>query len=379
MRIFRTGDTFPSTTTSSIFLLGPVDRDDPYTGWQEEALSLLKAKGYKGDVFVPIPEFPTKLSFQEIVAWEQKARNRADIKLIWVPRTPDLPGFTTNVEFGEDYKNKNIVFGTPPGALSVRYLKKLAGQQNLPVYETLQETVDAAFFKAGAGVTRYGGECSVPAYIFKNPSFQTWYKRLQANQHRLDGVEVLWTHFVGKEKNFLFSFALHVDVQVEGENRNKDNEFVLFRPSMSVVIGKEAGKSLELTRLVIINEFRSPCAGHVTESPGGSSFKPNADPKETAAKEFEEETGIAVHPSRVEYHSTRQVASTFGAHEVHLFWVDLPSEQIDALEKSIDSGKTFGNRSETELTYVKILRVPDLWNTNMDFAMLGMYWSVLGQ
>ena len=55
-----------------------------------------------------------------------------------------LPGFTSNVEFGEWMKSGKVILGYPEGAPKMRYLHMKANTYDIPVFHTLKETLDCA-------------------------------------------------------------------------------------------------------------------------------------------------------------------------------------------------------------------------------------------
>ena len=52
-------------------------------------------------------------------------------------------GFTTNVEYGLFVKSGKIILGYPPRAQKMKYLDHLARKYNVPVFHTMEETLDA--------------------------------------------------------------------------------------------------------------------------------------------------------------------------------------------------------------------------------------------
>jgi hypothetical protein len=80
------------------------------------------------------------------VEWEFAGLEQANALLFWVPRDlDDLPGFTTNVEFGRYVGSGRMIYGRPEGRPHNRYLdwlyQKLTGQS---AHETLVSAVQAA-------------------------------------------------------------------------------------------------------------------------------------------------------------------------------------------------------------------------------------------
>jgi 8-oxo-dGTP pyrophosphatase MutT (NUDIX family) len=266
----------------------------------------------------------------------------------------------------------------------MQYLEWWADQEGVPGYNDLYTLLEDAVEKLGAGATRSGGEREVPLHLWSKPEFQTWLSLQKAQGNRLDGAQVVWTFRVGKNKETTFLWALHVDVWVASEKRSKTNEVVLFRPDISSIVvycrpPDRAGWDWLLdTEIVLVEEFRSPVAnnlGMVREVPGGSSTKPGIDPGTLAAKELEEETGLAISEDRFKFVGWRQVASTLSAHRAHVYAVELTPEEMLALRWD---DQTHGNHDETEYTFTRVLTVVDLLgDQSMDWANLGMLLQAL--
>src|SRR5262249_46041807 len=114
----------PDVLTKSIFLAGPSPRKDDDPNWRPEAVEALRKAGFEGTLFLPVPrdgKWPENYADQ--VDWERKHLAIADVIAIWCPRDLErLPGFTTNVEFGEWLQSGKLLYGRPDGAPSTRYL-----------------------------------------------------------------------------------------------------------------------------------------------------------------------------------------------------------------------------------------------------------------
>ena len=55
--------------------------------------------------------------------WEREGLTKASIIVFWIPRSlPDMPAFTTNVEFGYWLHSKKIIYGRPDDAVKIKYL-----------------------------------------------------------------------------------------------------------------------------------------------------------------------------------------------------------------------------------------------------------------
>ncbi|MDL2295940.1 nucleoside 2-deoxyribosyltransferase domain-containing protein [Lachnospiraceae bacterium OttesenSCG-928-E19] len=137
-----------NTDHKSVFLAGPtyrIDKKNPYDfnrGWRADAVKYFQELGFDGAIYIPEP-MPG--NFKNQIDWENHHLARADVILFWIPRDLKiLPGFTTNVEFGEWLKSGKIVLGSPRGAEKMRYLIHRAKQNNVPVTDNLMATVRSA-------------------------------------------------------------------------------------------------------------------------------------------------------------------------------------------------------------------------------------------
>jgi ADP-ribose pyrophosphatase YjhB (NUDIX family) len=345
------------------------------TDWRKEALSILREKGYDGVVFVPEPFMD---GYEKQVDWENDCLNRADCILFWVPRGLDLPGFTTNVEYGEWMKSGKVVLGYPKNAERMRYLDYKAKENFIQITNSLPEAINQALSFIGEGANRKDGETCVPSFIWNTEAFQNWYKNLKEVGNRLESARVEWSFRVGPEKKIVFAWVLHVDVYITKEKRHKTNEFVFARGDICVAAAIHASKDHPISdsRIVLIKEFRSPVSnrdGYVHELPGGSSKK-KEDIETIVAKEFEEEISVKIGKSRFDYVGTRQLCSTLSAHRAHLFVTMLTDDEMNEITKNVD--KTHGVKDDTEKTYIEILSLKDIiGDSNIDWSMMGMIFS----
>ena len=126
---------------SSIFLVGPTPRNKNVKSWRLEAIDILVKKEWGGFVLVPEP-YSCPDSKSEIIwpdyttqcEWEYFGLEKCEIIVTWVPRQlPDMPAFTTNIEFGRYVDSGRLYYGRPDGAPHTSYLdwmyKKLTGRQ----------------------------------------------------------------------------------------------------------------------------------------------------------------------------------------------------------------------------------------------------------
>lgn len=393
MEIVYTGEEMPEKFTKSIFLAGPSRRPDQeeLESWRNDALDILRDKGYDGVVFCPETrdgKFSENFDYDDQIAWEHKHFNVADCILFWVPRDLSLdkkgkmklPAFTTNAEWGCWCDSGKVVFGCPPDIekRKNKYLKYYADFYKVPSGDTLTETIDAALEMLDEGAERSDGERYVPLFIWKTPAFQSWYKTQTDAGNTLNHAELLYT-FRPRYKKFVFLWVLKVNVHIKEENRDKENEFVLARTDISSVCLYHKGDTQLGTKVVLIKEFRSPANtedGFVRELPGGSSVTPETNPEITAAEEVQEETGFYLASDRLKIHGARQLMGAFSSHKSHLYSAELDDEELKWF-KSQD-GIAHGKIEDTERTFIEVYSVGELLKNNLiDWANLGMIFSVI--
>ena len=108
----------------SIFLAGPTPRGENVISWRTNACEFLEENGFDGVVYVP--EYSTwkpKGDYVDQAQWERDALLNASVIAFWIPRElPDMPAFTTNVEFGYWIHTGKVIYGRTDDARKIRYL-----------------------------------------------------------------------------------------------------------------------------------------------------------------------------------------------------------------------------------------------------------------
>ncbi|HEX4418748.1 MAG TPA: nucleoside 2-deoxyribosyltransferase domain-containing protein [Kofleriaceae bacterium] len=388
MQVIYASEPLPSAVRSSVFLAGPTPRTAEVASWRPAALALLAARGYDGTVFVPETRDRGPLrSYLGQVSWELDALARADCILFWIPRElAQLPGFTTNVEFGYWARSGKCILGAPPGAPKLAYLDELAGRLGIARVDDLAAAVDRALGVLGAGAERRGGECEVPLEIFQSRAFQRWYAAQRAAGNTLEGAHVEWVLRV-VDRRFLMYWALHVRIHVAAEGRIKKNEVVLARPDTAQVVLYHRDPRDGQATFALIREFRSAAAtrdGLVHEHCGGSSFEAEAaaagadDPRAIAVAELAEEVGLRVDAARLRPLGARQLAPTMSSHRAHAFAVELDATELAALRAQAASGAVHG-ADAGERTSLELWTLDELVrDERVDWGTLGMAVAALG-
>lgn len=108
----------------SIFLAGPTPRGENAVSWRTNACKMLEEIEFDGVIYVP--EYSTwkpKEDYVDQAMWEREALTESTVILFWIPRNlPDMPAFTTNVEFGYWLHSGKVIYGRPDSAAKIKYL-----------------------------------------------------------------------------------------------------------------------------------------------------------------------------------------------------------------------------------------------------------------
>jgi hypothetical protein len=395
MDVVYAGESLPATTTLTLFLAGPTPRaasgSPAVRAWRQEALVLLEAMGFKGQVLIPEPRDGWSPDYDGQIAWECAMRACADVLVFWVPRrlagwrdswskwlpavwrgVGPMPAFTTNIEFGEDLPTGRVVYGRPDSAPKNRYLdaryRDATGREPC---RTLEETLRAALQAAGTPVERTGAARDVPACIWRAPTFQNWWSARHAAGQRVDAVGVTRLSGGMEPGATPFFWAIRPTVWVPEEGRHKSNEVAFGRPDVACVVPVLTDGPM--WELAAIEEVRIPgqtANGRVLEWPGGSDPFGSTDMVVVALSELEEELGVSgVDPGRLVPLSVRQVAATSCIHRCHAFALLLTYAESQELRARV--GRVLGADGE-ERTQLVLLPVDDWERAAMDWTHVGV-------
>lgn len=132
-----------------IFLAGPCIREKHYglfQNWRDTAINLFEEYGFEGDIFSPEPF--CKNGYEVQIMWEELYLTQSKVVMFWIPRELNIqPAFTSNIEFGEWMKSGKVVLGYPPNASKMGYLNFKAKRYEIPVVDTLENTVKYSIAK----------------------------------------------------------------------------------------------------------------------------------------------------------------------------------------------------------------------------------------
>ena len=362
----------PAHFSRSIFLLGADG-----TAWGTAAVQALKTVGFDdGVIFVGGSESVGGCETEMSSDWAVEARLMSDVIICFVPPEMSEAEASRFILPVLQWTSSGKLICTGQGKVPQRLLSEVK------VRTSLEDACSTAWKMVVQGADRSGAERRIPLMIWQTASWSGWYNNLVLAGNRLDGAKIEWSFRVGPNQAFVLFWAVHVDIFVAAEQRNKSNEVVVSRPDIACVLAYLPGKSMLDTEIVLIKEFRSPCCNaemFVCELPGGSSFKPNSDFFQTAADELSEETGIKVAKDRLSRELSRQAVATVSTHLVHLFSCKLTKEEMEMARHSAKDGTAFGNASETEITYIVTMSLAEALESNaLDFLTLGMVMQTIG-
>lgn len=382
MQVVYALEEIPETVGRSIFLMGPTPRDEGVVSWRADALKILEDIGFEdGVVYVPEPrDGKWHKEYDQQVEWEELCLNQCDCIVSWVPRNLEtMPAYTTNIEWGRWENSGKMILGYPEGAEKMRYMQHYADKLNIPSFDNLTETLQAAIEFIGTGKQRSGGSRMIPLYIYNSPQFQSWYQTQTSAGNRLDDAKVLY-NFRPNNGKFVFLWVLWVDMYITSEDRHKTNEVVLSRTDISSVVMWRHAEPILNSEIVLVREYRSPAStlsGFILELPGGSSANGDDAPEAVAAEEIHEEVGLHLSPDRLKFEGAKQLAGTFSAHKSHLYSVQLTDEELAWLKSQKDV--LHGNVEDSEQTYIEVYKLEEIFlgKVELDWTNLGMIAKVI--
>lgn len=384
MQIIYSQQTLPTEIVGrrcngSLFLGGALPRSDRINQepayWRPGAYRSLAQKGFDGIVLTPERQEGSLTSYVSQADWEQDAQNAADVLLYHMTRTADILALSTNTEVGQyiRFGPQRVVLCIPEDAslaFKTEFQQTVAKMHGIEPIIGLEAGLEHAISLIGEGAERHGGECRVPLYVWRTPSFQAWNTALKAAGNRLDDFRLDTT--LCPVPAFVLFWVAKVSVWVADEQRHKDNEWVISRPDIShcVLVHRKGPR----THVVGIREFRSTVRnadGYVYEAAGGSSVKPDLDPIQVVIEEVQEETGLELHPEQVRFVASRQLAATTTAHHAHVMVAELTDEQYR--QALAQEGTYAGNLADTEMTALTVSTLTELFSgEEVDWSNLGM-------
>ena len=135
----------PEPPAKAIYLAGPVPRDPAEASWHDEAIEEIRRVGFRGYVIVPRLRPGNSADSPGQTKWEYDSMTRADALLFWIPRVLwELPGLTSNLEWGVWHDSGKAVLGAPPNAPRMGYLRFYAELAGAPQASSLGDAAQWA-------------------------------------------------------------------------------------------------------------------------------------------------------------------------------------------------------------------------------------------
>lgn len=154
-----------SSARNAIFLAGPCPRHDYSDDWRFDAYDALDRLGFTGTVISPTNEnygkmesefsFTKESALSKQTAWEREAMSVASAIVFWIPRSEKHPARTTNIEFGEWFRQPRVFIGWPDGAIKNEYLLTKMEEVSKPRYTTLDSVLQQAVSALDAPPTKW--------------------------------------------------------------------------------------------------------------------------------------------------------------------------------------------------------------------------------
>jgi hypothetical protein len=142
MRLIYATEEIDVLDAPSIFLAGPTPRSQSILSWRPSAVGEFARQGFSGVLLLPEDRSGVfHGNYDGQVDWEERALHAASCIMFWVPRSlPDMPGFTTNDEWGFWKNSGKVTWGSPPEAQKVSYQWYYARKLGVPTATTLEES-----------------------------------------------------------------------------------------------------------------------------------------------------------------------------------------------------------------------------------------------
>ena len=402
--IVRARQPFPQEVSKSLFLLGPVPKTakTKHLSWKPRVYRILERLGFDGVIYEPEQEIAPdqgEVGYDEAeqIDWEVSGMRRSDVIIGWIARQfPELPAMTSNIELGEFFRSGKLFLGYPPGTPRIDYinyratdwLKKNYGW-SVPIYHDLEELLQAAVLRLGAGAKRVEAETAVPLDIWQDKTFQNWYGAMKLAGHKLLDLTVEYSYFGRQEIPTLKHrlWAIRPSIQVAGEKRRKNNEVVIGRsPSVAVLMFLPHGKDILNWEVVLVKEFRQSALNHkgfVYELPSGAVELLDGRYDERASlqsawREVFEETGLTLDASRLHRYDIRQSMATMLAHEIELYTYCLEGDELGSLLSGEPTvGQVVNNKEKTYPFTMTVKELLDPVAIPLDWVNTGMIMNVM--
>ena len=145
----------------SIFLAGPTPRGENVESWRTKACQIIEQYGFDGIVYVPeYSSWKPKTDYVDQAQWERDALANSSVIAFWIPRfLPDMPAFTTNVEFGYWLHTGKVLYGRPDNAKKIKYLDWLYQvDTNMEPYHSIEDLLLSSISKANEVGINYENE-----------------------------------------------------------------------------------------------------------------------------------------------------------------------------------------------------------------------------
>jgi hypothetical protein len=269
--VVRAGENTPASFVRSLYVTCAQQDESKIIALIRTLVSELPAPrdGYPkpGSRWTPTADIPSVIficQVDSVIAppserqqWHVDAVGTSDAIVCWLPHGDESHQqmrdcFTQLVsQWGSSGK---VFAGVPPSQHSwARLVTETAG---IIMQESLEAVVGTALKHTAKGAVRTGAERNVPLMIWNTEAWALWYQSVVSVGNRLDGAKVEWSFRVGPGGVFVLFWAVHANIWVASEERNKSNEVVIARPDIASVIAYRPAADMLDTEIIMIKEFR---------------------------------------------------------------------------------------------------------------------------